>query len=1124
MWPHTFGSNVDILNNSFTIPVETEKFESKVNEIVYFNGVESIGVGTDGVGYTTSYVVGETITQVSIPERAIYLPNHPFVTGQKVKLERPNVTNAEIDVSSTNSSAGSFELPFTGTTSTDVYVIKKDENYIGIVTTRAGVANTSDGLYFLGNGIAGIGSGLYNFTSQHDQVIADVDKIVSTVTTNIGVAETTTHNLQEGDMVSLNVIPNLSVGIGTTTPISVGYNSQFEKLIINPITFSNSDVETNQIDIQDHGFNTGDKVLYDGSATGLSTGTYYVYKISDRYFQLGETFRDVTVKPINTVAITANTGGANQSIAPINPQIKVVKNQKLTFGLSTTTLAGFDFKLFYDQELTNEYLSSQDSTNFNVIGIGTIGIGTSPDLPVVGAALTVQYSTSTPDRLYYGLSKGGYISTADTEVKNYGEILFIDSVYNGEYKISGVTSETFNISPKVPEFLRYSQSDCEKLEYSTKSKNVIGTIKEFRILSSGYNYKKLPLFNTISSTNGTGANIKITSNDIGKINKVRIVDIGYEYSSDKTLSPEAFVPPRLSIDNLDVISDVEIISGGSNYSSAPNLLVFNPVSNVLVDDASLEAIAPNQTVSDVNIIAPINGLDSVTHKVVAINNSNGIGINSVMTSEYPNAGVVTCFLETPTNGFITEPFAIGDEVFVEGILRVGEAGIGATQGGITTNTTVTGDGFNSENHNYKFFDVQDYIAGTPSQLIFNLAGLTTNPGIAKTFQSGYATLINKNIYPDIRPIQKRGVFTVNEPLNVGNQKTDLIIVEIRDDYIKIDGLFEVKKGDRVTGTISGVSAEIISISDNKARYKIDFSSRQEYGWLDDTGKLSEDHQVIPDNNYYQNLSYSVKSTVEWDKFVNPVNRILHPAGLKNFADTSVQNNVAVGVGSTSGSLSTIILDVLNDENRVDAINNFDFVKDFDTLRNKSKNLQFTNKVLTDFSRCISNRVLIHDDISPEFSSVGFSANDTVIEPLAADFGNYLIQIIDPDTSDIQFSEIVVLTDEDDIVLFEKSTDFTTLKLGDLKTEITTSGTKNLLFEPTEKFTKDHDIKILKIDFNSDIVGTGANQIGQVQQVGTNVSVGIGSTTTIAEFDDDNFNALHANIYVEDSFTKRCKLQ
>ena len=27
---------------------------------------------------------------------------------------------------------------------------------------------------------------------------------------------------------------------------------------------------------------------------------------------------------------------------------------------------------------------------------------------------------------------------------------------------------------------------------------------------------------------------------------------------------------------------------------------------------------------------------------------------------------------------------------------------------------------------------------------------------------------------------------VNEPLNVGSQKTDLIVVEIRDDYIKIE--------------------------------------------------------------------------------------------------------------------------------------------------------------------------------------------------------------------------------------------------------------------------------------------------------------------------------------------------
>ena len=539
----------------------------------------------------------------------------------------------------------------------------------------------------------------------------------------------------------------------------------------------------------------------------------------------------------------------------------------------------------------------------------------------------------------------------------------------------------------------------------------------------------------------------------------------------------------------------------------------------MVDDASLQPIIPNQTITDVEVIAPINGLDSVSHTVVAFNNSNGVGINSVITAPYPNAGIITCFIETPTNGFVTEPFAIGDKVFVEGLLRIGEAGIGATQGGITTNTTVTGDGFNSENHDYKFFDVTDYIKGTPSQLVFSIAGLTTNPGIAKTFQSGYATLVNQKNYPNIRAIQKRGVFELNERLNVGNQKTDLSVVEIRDDYIKIDGLYKIKKGDRVTGRISGVSAEITSIVDNKARFNIDFSNRQEYGWLDGTGKLSEDYQVIPDNDYYQNLSYSVKSPIVWDKFVSPLNRIVHPAGLKNFADTSVQTSVEVKIGTGSTSLSTIILDVINEKNRVDAINNFDLVKDFDTLNNKSKNLQFTTKVLTDFSRCISNRVLIHDDISSRFSSVGFSANDTVVEPLTEDFGNYLIQIIDPDTFDTQFSEVVILTDEDDAILFEKTTDFTTSKLGDFKTEITSGGTKNLIFDPVEKFTKDHDIKVLKIDFNTDLVGINTNSVGSVRLTGSNVGVVTGTTTSIIEIPKTDFNGLYANIYVEDSVTK-----
>ena len=328
----------------------------------------------------------------------------------------------------------------------------------------------------------------------------------------------------------MNVIPNLSVGIGTTTPIKVNYNSEFQKLLINSVSFVASNINTaNQIQVV-HGLKTGDKVLYqDGgnSATGLSNGEYYVYKVSDNLLELGLTYKDVTSNPPQIITLGGNSGGSNQSLSLINPSITVTKNAKLTFGLSTTTLAGFDFKLFYDKDLTNEYLSSKDSTNFNVIGIGTIGIGTDAVDPI-GAQLSVQYSNSSPEILYYGVSKGGYISTTDKEVVNHNEIRFVDSMYSGDYKTFGISSETFNISPKSPELLNYDETDCETLEYSTSSNNVNGEIKDIRILSSGFNYKRLPEFNTVVSVAGTGANIKALSKKIGKVKNVRILDFGYE--------------------------------------------------------------------------------------------------------------------------------------------------------------------------------------------------------------------------------------------------------------------------------------------------------------------------------------------------------------------------------------------------------------------------------------------------------------------------------------------------------------------------------------------------------------------------------------------------------------------
>jgi len=261
------GSKIDVLNNQINIPVKTKKFDSKTNDLVYFNGPQSVGVGTTSGGATSvKYIVGEIVQDLSIPTRTIHLPKHPFKTGQRVTLFK-NIGADRFDVGRTPNVA-EFKVPHVGQNSLDVYIINKGEDYVGIVTTKVGIGSTSEGLFFYSNGSnSGISSGLYYFSSNHEQVTGDLDKVTTTVLTNVSAANTTTHNLQEGDVVKMNVVPNLSVGIGTTTPISVNYNSEYAKLLINPITFAASDVEANRIDISNHGLKTGDKIFYDGGAT-----------------------------------------------------------------------------------------------------------------------------------------------------------------------------------------------------------------------------------------------------------------------------------------------------------------------------------------------------------------------------------------------------------------------------------------------------------------------------------------------------------------------------------------------------------------------------------------------------------------------------------------------------------------------------------------------------------------------------------------------------------------------------------------------------------------------------------------------------------------------------------------
>ena len=120
---HTVSSLVKLIPSFFSLSVKSDYFESKVNDKVFFNPVESVGVSTNvGVGTTVSFQVGVVTTTVDVPSQSIFLPNHPFKNNQQVTLTKPGPGLA-LTVSNTSGGA-QFNLPLLGNTQT-LYVINK---------------------------------------------------------------------------------------------------------------------------------------------------------------------------------------------------------------------------------------------------------------------------------------------------------------------------------------------------------------------------------------------------------------------------------------------------------------------------------------------------------------------------------------------------------------------------------------------------------------------------------------------------------------------------------------------------------------------------------------------------------------------------------------------------------------------------------------------------------------------------------------------------------------------------------------------------------------------------------------------------------------------------------------
>ena len=657
---------------------------------------------------------------------------------------------------------------------------------------------------------------------------------------------------------------------------------------------------------------------------------------------------EVTVVSTATSSVTATYDTATRFVsigASVNPRIDVTVGDTLEIDTSSSTLSNTTLQFFLDPDFQKEFVGS---------GVSTIEITEEFSPGITSAKTSVRFTPQVPEILYYqfiptNISKKIEI---DKEINEYNKIVVSNSKFTGKYPLTTTTDYTFTYNVfEVPERAGYTSTS--DLRYVTNSKNANGPVDTVEILDGGKQYTSLPKA-SVASTTGRAAVLRPFGSNIGSIDATQILEFGYDYPSDRTLEPQVGIPQVIVLKNNYSIDTVGVTSAGAKYSTPPDLIVYNQTTDTINTTPELLAVLNGTGVESVTIINPGGNMTANDNNLLAVNNSNGVGIISATYSD-PN---VTLRLQTPTSGFSTSdplPFQIGDRVFVENV-------------GVTT-----GKGYNSADYKYQYFTI------TGINTAFGLVNQATityeNPGDPGDHDGEtFGTVSREQDIAKFSMTLKQGVFVSGEEVYTNTGAVSQVVPDIKQDtdILRVTSLAGINTGDILTGRVSGASGEIQDISDYSAHYNVRASVEENYGWETNIGFLDDYFQRIQDSDYYQQFAYSLKSQVGISSWSEPVDSLGHIAGFKKHSDLLIPSDSLAGLGSTSVSTgigsqnSTIILDQ-SDIVRMYCKHDWDLVYELTnpdaTLSDK---IVFGSNRFGDALICEGNRVLEIDDISPQF--------------------------------------------------------------------------------------------------------------------------------------------------------------
>lgn len=925
------------------------------NRELYFNPSESVGIGTtvfSNIINISNPGAGETT--IIVPNGSIYLENHKLKTGQKVLYS----FNIGTSVSFYNSNNNYFTLD----NNSSVYIAALNDNLIGISTIPVGIGSTGT---IIGIGttsypllyFTSVGSGVtHSFKTTYNSILGNVYKNAVTVNTKIP------HNLQVNDEININCVS------GIATSYKIVYNFNRRRLVVYYGAFLSSDLNStnNTIQINNHKFKANDKIILTltGTVTGLQTnGIYYVVPIDKNTVSLSSNYYNDNISP----TIIDFNGTSNGSIYLINPELTVYKNSTLTFDVSDSSLSfndgnsidsAFEFKVYRDSNLLEEILPSK------IIKIGKLGVD-------ANASIKVKYNNMDSE-LYYNIVPVSNPNLPDAQknviiddyfISTNNKITLKNSIYSGVHIVSGITSNAFTYNTTTQTELSQYTNANSNITYSTNSKSANGSIHSIKLIHPEKLYKTLPFVSSISSLEGSNAVLSTYTEEIGKIKSMKLNSILFNYSSDNTIRPFVNFPEIVKIDPLSKLKSIAVKSYGKNYTTAPELIVIDSFSNEIID-CELNYDLDTHVVQ---IIKNANTIHDSTPRVIAVNNSNGVGINSI--SYNSTLKQVTVSLDAEFSQVEDFPFQIGSKVFVENV------------------QVISGNNYNSSDFNYGSFPVVNIDTnpgGGGSSVVYSVSEYNiTSLGIFDS-QNSSGKLIPLDQIVTFDAILEKNNFAVGEVVYVNNEKEKNGIVQRWDNKNKLLAIVTIDQfnlGQKIIGKTTGTQGIIVSTSKFNCTYDISPSSITNSGWQRLTGFLNEGTQRLHNNDYYQYFSYSIKSKVPYQTWNDSVSSLTHISGFKKFSDLSVESKDNTNTGISTDQ-STINIDITqNLDSVVDLDNIVDYDLGYENIKildsnSVSDEITFNSSIVQDYTESFSNLVLNVDDISNSFSSISSETKKT----------------------------------------------------------------------------------------------------------------------------------------------------